>query len=55
MGNYKLKRKGEYYKANITPEEMIIAMWEMLVEKRSAGAEAMQAKREEIKKCIPKD
>jgi hypothetical protein len=43
------KRKGAYRRAAITTDEMIVALWELVVEGRSEKAEAIQAERLRIK------
>lgn len=47
-------RKSEYEKAGITIEALTVALWEKLVENRPEAADAIQAKRLEIKARFPK-
>lgn len=51
---YEQARSEEYAKQGITADAMIVAMWEKLVENRPESADAIQAKRAEVKLKHPK-
>lgn len=46
------KRRIEYLKAGVNPSEMLVALWELVVEKRPEAADALQIKRLEVKAKI---
>ena len=51
---YAENRKNEYQKQGITTDELIVALWELLIENKPAPATAIQVKRTEIKELYPK-
>lgn len=48
------KRQRAYLEQGITPEAMIAALWERVVEGQVGATDALQAKRESVKQRIPK-
>ena len=48
------KRKAEYIAKCLTPEKLIIALWEKVVEGRSEEADKLQAERQKVKEKYPK-
>lgn len=48
------KRKKEYFERGLTPEKLIIALWEKVVEGRSEEADKLQAERVKVKEKYPK-
>lgn len=48
-------RREEYEKEGITPQMMIIALWELAVENRPQAVNELQAKRQAIKEKYPKN
>ena len=48
------KRKAEYLEKGLTPEKLIIALWEKVVEGRSEEADKLQAERQKVKEKYPK-
>jgi hypothetical protein len=47
-------RKIEYYNQSCTPDELIVALWEYVVENRPAAMNELQAKRLAVKQKYPK-
>ena len=47
-------REREYLLQGITEKEMVVALWEKIVEGRTESADAIQVKREAVKAKIPK-
>jgi len=47
------KRQQAYLEAGVTPEAMIAALWERMVEGRSEASEALQAIREAVQQQFP--
>jgi hypothetical protein len=52
--NYLEHRQNEYFKQGITEKEMVVALWEKVMENRPASADSLQAKRSAIKQLYPK-
>ena len=52
--NYLNCRKLSYQTSNLTNEDLIIALWEMVVENRPEKAQELQEKRNTIKEKYPK-
>ena len=48
------RRQAEYVKAGARVEDMIVALWEKIVEDRPEAAAALQEIREQVKTDIPK-
>lgn len=48
------QRKKEYFEKGLTPEKLIIALWEKIVEGRSEEADKLQAERLAVKQKYPK-
>lgn len=46
-------RKAEYEKQGVTVEALTVALWEKMVEGRSAAADELQRKRDAIKEQFP--
>jgi len=51
---YKEEREKEYEKEGVTKSEMIVALWEKVIEDRPESADALQTKRQAVKVKIPK-
>jgi len=47
-------RKAEYLTKGLTPEKLIIALWEKVIEGRSEEADKLQAERVKVKQKYPK-
>lgn len=47
-------RKNEYYEQSCTPDELIVALWEYVVENRPAAMNELQEKRLAVKQKYPK-
>lgn len=47
-------RQAEYNKEGVTVDNMIVALWEKVIENRPESADALQAKRVAVKAKIPK-
>ncbi len=52
--SYQVLREKEYLSQGITEKEMIVALWEKVIENRPQAANDLQAKREQIKTKYPK-
>lgn len=52
--DYKPTRKGEYNKRGLLDHELIVALWEHVIEERPEMANKLQAIRESVKQGIPK-
>lgn len=48
-------RRQEYINRGCRTDDMIVALWEMIVENRPAAAAALQAIRQHVKQDIPKE
>ncbi len=46
-------RAFQYDNLGITPEKMIVALWEKVMENKSAAADALQGQRQQVKSQIP--
>lgn len=48
-------RRQEYERQGISDHELVVALWEQVLENRPAAAEALQAQRLAVKASIPKE
>lgn len=48
-------RRREYERLGISAHELIVALWEKVIEGRPEAAEALQARRLAVKELIPKE
>ena len=51
---YKEHRRDAYNRDGLITEEMMVALWEKVVESRSESADALEVKRQAVKKRFPK-
>jgi len=51
---YQKIRENKYLESELSPNNLIVALWEKVVENRSDTVDKIQKTREEIKKEIPK-
>ncbi|MCP4545956.1 MAG: hypothetical protein GY835_05760 [bacterium] len=51
---YQSQRRAAYLRAGLTPEALLVALWEAVVEERDDGLIELQAKREAIKSQYPR-
>lgn len=51
---YQGLREAEFNKRGITPDKMIISLWERIVENRPESSDALEIIRQQIKQEIPK-
>jgi hypothetical protein len=49
------ERLAAYNLAGITPEELIVALWEKIIENRPEAADSLQSERLAVKDAIPKE